>query len=236
MSISRAIKKLVPSGLRELRLERQWRRRHGLVDQGETTARWISPSSSFGRNCRINGRVQIIDSSLGDWSYVETDARLMGATVGRFSAIGPTAQVGLPGHPVAPNVAMHPAFYQHRPGWNYDLLDADRYDDLQPTVIGNDVWVGAGALLFGGVHVGDGAVIGAGAVVTKDVPAYAVVAGSPARVLRFRFDEETIEWLLELRWWDRTEDWLRRHAGSMHDIDTFRSRLSSRDPVLATSD
>jgi acetyltransferase-like isoleucine patch superfamily enzyme len=234
MSLPRALKKLIPSGIRELRLERQWRRHHGLVDQGETTGRWISPSSSFGRNCRVNGRVHIVDSTIGDWSYVEMDARLMGARIGRFSAVGPTAQIGLPGHPVSTNVSMHPAFYQHRPGWNYDLLDADLHDDLQPTIVGNDVWIGAGALVLDGVSIGDGAVVGAGAVVTKDVPPYAVVAGSPARVLRHRFDEETVEWLLALRWWDRPEDWLRRHAGSMHDIATFRGRLSSGDPVLAT--
>lgn len=68
--------------------------------------------------------------------------------------------------------------------------------------IGNDVWIGARAIILSGVTIGDGAVIGAGAVVPRDVPPYAVVAGNPARVLRFRFDDETIAALLALRWWD----------------------------------
>jgi acetyltransferase-like isoleucine patch superfamily enzyme len=234
MSLFRTLKHLAPSGLRELRRERTWRNRHGLVDLGETTPRWISPTSKFGRNCRINGRVQVVDSTVGDWSYLEMDVRLMGASIGRFSAIGPGAHVGLPGHPVAGNVSMHPIFYQHRPDWGYDLVAADRHDDLQPTVVGSDVWVGAAALILDGVTIGDGAVIGAGAVVTHDVPPYAVVAGTPARVLRTRFDDDTIEWLLELRWWDRSEHWIRRYAPLMGDVDAFRSQVE-RDRSRATN-
>lgn len=70
-----------------------------------------------------------------------------------------------------------------------------------PTIIGNDVWIGHGAMIVSGVTVGDGACIGAGAVVTRDVPPYAVVAGNPARVVRRRFDEESIARLQEIQWW-----------------------------------
>lgn len=70
------------------------------------------------------------------------------------------------------------------------------------TVIGNDVWIGYGASVLSGVRVGHGAVIGAHSLVAKDVPPYAVVAGNPARLVRFRFDEGTIEHLLRIRWWD----------------------------------
>ena len=71
------------------------------------------------------------------------------------------------------------------------------------TVVGNDVWIGQKATILPGVHVGDGAIIGANAVVTKDVPPYAVVAGNPATIKKYRFDEETIKLLLELKWWDK---------------------------------
>lgn len=72
--------------------------------------------------------------------------------------------------------------------------------------VGNDVWIGIGAIIKSGVIIGDGAVIGAGAVVTKDVRPYEIVAGNPAKHIRFRFDEEIINELLELRWWDFSED------------------------------
>jgi acetyltransferase-like isoleucine patch superfamily enzyme len=222
---ARLLTALIPSGLRQLRRERTWKRRHGLVDLGATTPRWISPSSTFGRRCRINGRVTIVDSSFGDYSYIETDARIMGTTVGKFTSIASLAQIGLPHHPVADNAALHPAFYLHRPEWGYDFVSEDMHDDLRPTTIGSDVWIGASACIRDGVTVGHGAVVGAGAVVVRDVPPYAIVGGTPARVLRHRFDEDTIAFLLRLRWWDRSEDWLRRHAELLSDVHRLRAAL-----------
>ena len=71
------------------------------------------------------------------------------------------------------------------------------------TVIGNDVWIGQNAVIMPGVHIGDGAIIGTNAVVAKDVPPYAIAVGNPAAVKKFRFDKETIELLLKLKWWDK---------------------------------
>ena len=71
------------------------------------------------------------------------------------------------------------------------------------TVIGNDVWIGQKATILPGIHIGDGAIVGANSVVTKDVPPYALVAGNPATVKKYRFDQETIDLLLQLKWWDR---------------------------------
>ncbi len=68
--------------------------------------------------------------------------------------------------------------------------------------IGNDVWIGCNAVILGGVEVGDGAVVGAGAVVTKDVPAYTIVAGNPAKEIKKRFSKEVIEYVCQLNWWD----------------------------------
>lgn len=76
------------------------------------------------------------------------------------------------------------------------------YDNARPVHIGNDVWIGAGTFIKGGVTIGDGAVVAAHAVVTKDVPPYAIVGGAPARIIRYRFDDETVRELQELRWWD----------------------------------
>jgi acetyltransferase-like isoleucine patch superfamily enzyme len=78
--------------------------------------------------------------------------------------------------------------------------------DKGPTIIGNDVWIGWGATILSGVLVGDGAIVGAGAVVSKSVPAYAVVAGNPARIIRYRFDTGTRARLLALRWWDWADE------------------------------
>ena len=92
--------------------------------------------------------------------------------------------------------------------WDLTMEDLD-WPDKGPTVVGNDVWFGYESVIMPGVHIGDGAAIGTRAVVTKDVPPYTVVAGNPARIIKKRFDDRTIEALMELKWWDLPDDELR---------------------------
>ena len=85
------------------------------------------------------------------------------------------------------------------------------FDIPAPAVIGNDVWIGSKATVFGGVKVGNGAVIAAGAVVTKDVPPYAIAGGVPAHIIRYRFDEDKINRLEEIAWWNWDDDKIKRN-------------------------
>ncbi|WP_291297149.1 CatB-related O-acetyltransferase [Elioraea sp.] len=117
-------------------------------------------------------------------------------TVGAFCSVGPDVLIF--------GQADHPTQLASTFPFRAKLLGRGDVDATTRggVVIGNDVWIGARAMVLSGLTVGDGAVIGAGAIVTRDVPAYAVVAGNPARQLRLRFDEATIAALLALRWWD----------------------------------
>ena len=93
-----------------------------------------------------------------------------------------------------------PIFFEE---WNLDKKDiASAWDNKGDIVIGNDVWIGYEALVLSGVHIGDGAIIAARAVVTKDVPPYTIVGGTPAKQIRKRFDDKTIDAMLRIRWWD----------------------------------
>jgi len=121
-----------------------------------------------------------------------------GTRIGRYSAIYKTAIAFSANHPMNLK-STHALFYNPNLGHaEYDLLTRTKL------TIGNDVWIGHNAILLSEVSsVGDGAIIGAGAVVHQDVPPYAVVVGNPARVVRYRFTEDVIEELLEEKWWEK---------------------------------
>ncbi len=98
-----------------------------------------------------------------------------------------------------------------------EYLTIDGYN----AIIGNDVWIGSNVLIIGGIKIGDGAIVAAGAVVTKDVPPYAIVGGIPARIIRFRFDKEQINKLLELKWWNKDDDWLIKNNYLFCNVEMF---------------
>lgn len=138
--------------------------------------------------------------SIGRWSYVEPYTFINGAKIGAFCAIGRNVAIGGFQHPYAyPTIS--PKLYR-------SILE-ERYDDPPHRVsIGNDVWIGEKAIVLGGV-IGDGAVIAAGAVVTKDVEPYSIVAGVPAQEIRRRFDDEAVKALLSIRWWEWSDEEIR---------------------------
>ena len=227
---ARALSALARTEARELVRRRSLRRRHGLIGLGEPFTYQIGPDVTFGHNCRLGGPAYITGSSLGDYTYVEVGCRISHAQIGRFCSLAPYAMVGLAEHPTH-MAGTHPFLYRHIPSLGYDLVDHDAYQELRRTILGHDVWVGAGAVVRGGVRVGHGAVIGAGAVVTTDVPSYAIYAGVPARLVRYRFGPDTVAALLEIQWWDRDRAWLERNQALLRDvprlIDRHRSSPSS---------
>ena len=115
------------------------------------------------------------------------------------------------------NPSTSPLFYNHKFAAGGVQADTVPYGKLD---IGNDVWIGQYALILPSVRrIGDGAVIGGGAIVTKDVPDYAIVAGNPAKVIKYRFDQQTIDKLKAIAWWDWDIDFLKKHLAELQDVD-----------------
>jgi len=145
---------------------------------------------------------------LGDYSYVNEGSLVISGHIGRFCSISPACTIGLQEHPLT-LLSTSPLLY----GDDNVLGEPRRWEEITaPPQIGSDVWIGAHAVILQGVSIGHGAVIAAGAVVTRDVPPYAVVGGVPAKVIKMRFSEETVRALLELSWWDWPLETLQRHA------------------------
>jgi len=179
----------------------------------------IHNSASIGANCNI------VNCTLDKYSYIGHDSQCVNSSVGAFCSISDHVFVGGAEHPIT-WVSTSPAF-ENVVG-SHIRKRFTKYDVPEPktTKIGNDVWIGHGAIIKAGVSVGDGAVIGAGAVVTKDVPPYAIVAGVPAIVIKYRFSEDTIKRLLESRWWILGDDKIEQIAPYVKDTDRFLDELS----------
>lgn len=153
---------------------------------------------------KLNTRCYAHCSKIGCCSYVMRNSTIVDAEIGKYSPISWNVSIG--GGSVDHNmlaVSMNSLVHMRRqffgiPKEETDFFDGGRY----LTVVGNDVWIASGANIIQGVHVGDGAVIGAGSVVIRDVPPYSVVVGNPGRVVKYRFPQRIIERLLTLQWWD----------------------------------
>lgn len=140
--------------------------------------------------------------------------------IGKFCAIAAEAKFIMTGDHKLDAISTYPfPIFQH--GWEnvYDVKDLPVKGDL---IIGNDVWVGYDSLIKNGVNVGHGAIIAARAVVVKDVPPYSIVAGNPAKVVKMRFDPQTIDRLLQIAWWDWDIEKINRHLSLICSLDVSR--------------
>lgn len=150
---------------------------------------------------RIERNNQIFQSRIEKHSYTGMNTVVMHSDVGAFCSISWNVSIGGANHDYK-RLTQHSCLYN-----GYDNIRPTEmqpaYDRFQPNlVIGNDVWIAAGAVVTRGVNIGDGAVVGANAVVTKDVPPYAIVAGNPAKIIKYRFSPEIIDILLTIKWWN----------------------------------
>jgi acetyltransferase-like isoleucine patch superfamily enzyme len=138
--------------------------------------------------------------AIGDYTTINTNTLIESGTIGKFCSIAANVSIGMADHPMH-HLSTHVATYE-APLFGLITRAKDFSGGKSPPVIGNDVWIARGATVLRGVTVGDGAVVAAGSVVTKDVPPYAVVAGNPARVVRYRFEPELVNRILARKWWD----------------------------------
>jgi acetyltransferase-like isoleucine patch superfamily enzyme len=187
---------------------------------------WDSNSSVSLKTYLAQG-VRVNNSSIGDYSRVRQFTTMHYCSVGKYTCISKNVRIGLGGHPLN-LISINSVFYSHQANeLRGDWVRKIDFDEHSETEIGNDVWIGESVTIVGGVKVGNGAVIGTKAVVTKDVPPYAVVGGIPAKLIKYRFEPEIIEKLLEIKWWDLPEDEIERNLEAFTIFDINKNQLES---------
>lgn len=185
-------------------------------------------SSFEGRNA-VGKHSAVLNSYLGYASYVASGSFLRATKVGRYCCIGKNVRIVDVTHPSRDYVSIHPLFFAGNTVVGKSYVGRQKFeehirlmDDPDYSVrIGSDVWIGDGAMILGGHVIGDGAIIAAGSVVTKDVEPYTIVGGVPAKPIRKRFSEDQIDFLRNLKWWEKDEQWIRKNAELFEDINTF---------------
>ena len=185
----------------------------------------IGKSSTFEGANRV-GEYTIFSGKLAYGSYIGPNSNLY-ASIGRFCSIASNVDTLSGTHPSTKFVSTSPMFFSllnqsvisfvTTQKFNENILNEQGYH----VTIGNDVWIGQGAKILGGVEIGDGAIIAAYAVVTKNVEPYTIVGGIPAKYIRKRFNDEQIDILLKFKWWDKSIDWIKKNADIFDDIDRF---------------
>ncbi len=177
-------------------------------------------NATLGRFTEIKERVQFLDSSLGDYSYIERHAEAIYSEIGKFCAIASDVRINALNHPME-RISQHKITYRPNEYFPHAKLDkAFREQRIAAKVtIRHDVWIGHGAIILPGVTIGHGAVVAAGAVVTKDVAPYAIVAGVPARFLKWRFPPDISARIIRLAWWDWDHERLAAAVDDMRVLD-----------------
>lgn len=184
----------------------------------------LEGANKLGKNTFFSGR-------LGYSSYIGANSRVS-ANVGRYCSISDDVKTVAGVHPTTDFVSTSPVFYSLQKVAGVRYVDTQKFIEYRraeinvDVIIGNDVCISTGVIIIGGLRIGDGAVIGAGSIVTKDVPPYSIVAGVPAQIISMRFEKEQIDFLLEFKWWNKKEPWLRENALFFEDIEKFIHNFS----------
>lgn len=196
----------------------------------------VSPFSRFNKATIFEGNNVIAkntivsNSIIGRNTYIGENSNLPNCKIGRFCSLSSGVTVVDNTHPSSIYVSTCPSFFSTLNQNGQSFVNSETFNEHlrvgeYSIVIGNDVWIGTNAIIKGGVSVGDGAIIAMGAVVTKNVPPFSIVGGVPAKIIKYRFDEQQIKELMQIQWWNKSDDWLKQHISFFNNIDVFLNNI-----------
>lgn len=162
----------------------------------------IDKPSQISLPVKIGRFSRLKNTKIDEFSYTGASCRFINCTIGKFCSIADNVKVGLPSHP-SNYLSTSPIFFSRSNGTGESWVNTDSFNGYpKPTIIENDVWIGSGVMIIGGVRIGNGAIVAAGSIVTKDIPDYSIYGGVPAKKLKARFPPDVIDILQQIQWWD----------------------------------
>lgn len=176
-------------------------------------------NSKISKKSKIMAGCHVVNSNVNDYSYVGYDTSIINTNVGKFCSIAGGCSIGGASHPMT-WISTSPVFHAGKNCLRKNFSEL-KYEDQKITTIGNDVWIGEKCLIKAGITIGDGAVIGMGSVLTKDVDFHEIWAGNPARLIRRRFDKATSTKLMNLEWWNYEEEILCENKSLYSEVIKF---------------
>jgi len=187
---------------------------------------------TFENNVAINRRSYINDSTIGAFSYAGINTTMNFTKLGRFCSLARNVDIGGFDHDYRKVTTMPEFRFAQLLAGGGKIPKVDEHEDY--CEIGNDVWIAAGAQVLHKVRIGDGAVIGGGAVVTKDIPPYAIAVGVPAKIIGYRCDEKFIAELLALQWWNWPSEVIAKHADLLIHSDINEETILKMKEIAAS--
>ena len=193
--------------------------------------------TTLGGYNKIYENTILVRSHIGVGTYIGPNSFVCNASIGNYCSIGPNLYTLSGRHPIEIFVSTHPAFFsvQGQAGFSFvkkNKFTEYKYIDEHSKIciqIKNDVWIGANVTIAEGVTIGNGSVIGANSLVLHDVEDFSVVAGSPAKFLKKRFDDKIIMELIRLEWWNKGIDWLRLNSIHFDNIENFLNKVKNNN-------
>ncbi len=176
------------------------------------------------KSSSVAAGTQFINSNMDKHSFCGYDCTIVNTSIGSFCSIAGNCEIGGASHSID-WVSTSPVFNENKDQIK-KKYSYHKYNNTKKTKIGNDVWIGAKCLIKSGVTICDGAVVGMGSVVTKDIPPYEIWAGNPAKLIRKRFNDDVINKLLEVKWWEFDDEKLNKYSQYFNNIDKFLEEVN----------
>lgn len=180
----------------------------------------VVKNTKLGEYTTIKNESMLLNSEVGDYTYISHASNITFTKIWKFCSIGQNFKAWLWKHPTD-FVSSHPIFYSLWKQCQITFADKNYFQEREQIIIGNDVRIGTNVIVMDGITIWDGAIIAASSVVTKDVEPYSIVGWVPAKIIKYRFEPEQINYLLKFKWWDKDIHWIRKNYMLFHNIEKF---------------